>query len=132
VRALCESAVKVENNSSKTIKQIQVFLQRIDQGKAPKEKDVKAKALREKTEKSFESTAAGLPLEAWQVLKTTLDYSLPSKDVLRAFAEDEPSTLSTSGDAATVPENPEVSDSPRILSSAESATAVASASDCVG
>lgn len=100
----------MENNSSKTIKQIQVFLQRIDQGKAPKEKDVKAKALREKTEKSFESTAAGLPLEAWQVLKTTLDYSLPSKDVLRCFAEDDPAApgLSGSGEAVVTSENAEV------------------------
>lgn len=107
-----EITVKVENNSSKTIKQIQVFLQRIDQGKAPKEKDVKAKALREKTEKSFESTAAGLPLEAWQVLKTTLDYSLPSKDVLRAFAEDDPAApgLSGSGEAVAITENAEEKD----------------------
>lgn len=76
-------------------------------GKTPKDKDKegKAKALREKTEKVFDSASVGLPLEAWQVLKGVFNYTLPSKDVLRSFAEDD---LTTSGETGAISENQEV------------------------
>lgn len=71
-------------------------------GKLPKDKELRAKVLREKTERLYDTPDAGLPLEAWQAFKGIINYTLPSKEVLRE--ED----LLSSGENSTNPESGEV------------------------